>query len=190
MRSAGMILLFLYLAVSIFFLLSVKKAQKREKRFLLLSGILFAVGVATLAVAAFTDSLRIFASGFLLPLAVFLVLLARHTREKYKRCSLPVSAVCVDFREYLPYRTPFVYRIPKFRYTYGETTHTVFSFVSYPRRKFLKLFTVGSTYTVYIDPHTPTNCIDKRKVPRADLLVLLPALLFFGIAFLVIFSPK
>jgi hypothetical protein len=75
---------------------------------------------------------------------------------------------------------------PIFSYTYNGENIVSESCISYSPRKFRRLFEIGKTYDIDINPKFPTDCADKRTFPSGVvvLLVLGVLMLFFAVCIL------
>ena len=121
--------------------------------------------------AMIIKSEKIALAGWLIPFGLFLLLTSLKIFFDLKKCTLPITAECVCFDTQTP--RGITNYFPEFSYNYnGEEFIKNKSFIFYSKRKFFKLFKIGESYTVYINPQNPKQCADKRHFPYFSTIVL------------------
>jgi hypothetical protein len=97
----------------------------------------------------------------LLGFGVFLLLLARQTAVRAKRCNFEIQAKCIGYREIVRSKGQRSYA-PQFAYRYQGTDYNEYSIQTYSRKDLDKMFQQHKQYTIYINPNCPQKCIDQR----------------------------
>ena len=96
----------------------------------------------------------------------------------YFRCTLAVTAVCkgdvvlFDSKKgFSTYAALFAYHFDGEEYQYAALTGC-------SDRRWKRLYAVGKSYIVHVNPHHPEQCVDKRCFPvRATVVVVISAAL-------------
>ncbi|MBR3954698.1 MAG: hypothetical protein IKJ63_04420 [Clostridia bacterium] len=107
---------------------------------------------------------------------------------RYKNCSLKINATYIsckkDFSsEYSDTCTPL------FFYVYKDKEYRQYSFISFQENTHNKLYKRYDTYTIFIDPEKPYNCVDKRVKPInaiAPFLLIGSLFLIFSVILFII----
>ena len=165
------------------------KARKGRPVFLwIVAGCFFSVGAIVL-VGCLINSAKLFAVGITLPLGLLLAFLSVQDMLKYKWCTALVQArvkeiVCTYTR-----RRNRRYA-PVFCYQYLGENYEMKSFVHYSRRNSRRLFMEGAYYDIFVDPQCPEFCVDKRRRPYYDFLLMFFAFFFLAYAVVLIFAPS
>ena len=151
--------------------------EKNKNPYFLISAISWFLLPTLMIIGMLLNSEKLVVSAFLFPISLFMIATSIEHFVRYKKCTLIVSAKCVSFET----RGKGQYYTPQFSYNYNGKTILVYSFSSYRKRKFNKLFEINNTYDIFINPENPNHCVDKRHFPISTIFVLI-----FGIIFLVL----
>lgn len=137
--------------------------------------------------AMIVKSEKIALAGWFIPFGLFLILGALQMLLNFKKCTLPITAEYVSFLEECHRGITTCY--PVFTYNYNEEEFIrTESFVNYSKRKLFKLFKIGESYTIYINPQNPKLCADKRHFPYfSTIAVSLFSLVLIVVGFLCLF---
>ena len=152
--------------------------EKNKNPYFLISAIIWFLIPTLMATGMLLNSEKLIVSALLLPISLFMIVTSIEHFVRYKKCTIIVSAKCVSFETRGRYG---YYYAPQFSYNYNGKTILVYSFSSYLKRKFNKLFEINITYDIFINPENPNHCVDKRFFPISTIFVLI-----FGIIFLVL----
>ena len=120
-------------------------------------------------------------------IGVFLLLLARQTAVRVKKCNFEIQAKCIGYREIVRSKGRRSYA-PQFEYRYQGTDYREYSIRTYSRKDLDKMFQQHKQYTIYINPDCPKKCIDQlAKVDGGVILVYVwgALLILLGIVCLV-----
>ena len=159
--------------------------EKNKNPFFIISAISWFLLPVLSAIGILLHSEKLLLSALFFPISAFLIATCIEHFVRHKKCTVIVSAKCVSFE--MKGRSPFYYYVPQFSYNYNGEAILAYSFASYLKRKFKKLFEIGGTYDIFIDPQNPKHCVDKRCFPMNNIFILILGIifLFFG-AFVVI----
>ena len=152
--------------------------EKNKNPYFLISAIIWFLIPTLIATGMLLISEKLIVSALLLPISLIMIVTSIEHFVRYKKCTIIVSAKCVSFE--MRGRSPFYYYAPQFSYNYNGESILMYSFSSYRKRKFNKLFEINNTYDIFINPENPNHCVDKRCFPISIIFVLI-----FGIIFLV-----
>ena len=150
--------------------------EKNKNPYFMFSAIIWFLIPTLMATGMFLNSEKLIVSAFLFPISLSMTATSIEHFVRYKKCTLIVSAKCVSFE----IRGKGQYYAPQFSYNYNGEPILMYSFSSYRKRKFNKLFVINNTYDIFINPENPNHCVDKRCFPISTIFVLI-----FGIIFLV-----
>ena len=97
----------------------------------------------------------------------------------YFRCTLAVTAECKGKRElFNAKKQAFPSYAATFSYRVNGTSYQCPAVVGCADRRWKRLYTVGKSYTVHVDPRHPNRCVDKRCFPvEATIAVVISAVL-------------
>jgi len=142
--------------------------KKEKGTYYLLSAILWLLNPVLTVIGALTafDYLIVCAICFPIGLNVLATLIELILR--YKNCTLVVSSKCDSFTS----QGRGMYYVPKFSYWFDGKFISSATFIGYYKRKFKRMFTVGNSYEIYINPNKPTQCVDKRSYPLSNHIFL------------------
>jgi Ca2+/Na+ antiporter len=144
--------------------------DKDERTFLLAEAFvwlaMFIVLPIVLSVKNGFLTIAIMLSGF----GIFLLLLARQTAVRTKKCNFEIQAKCIGYREMVRSKGQRNYA-PQFAYRYQGTDYNEYSIRTYSRQDLDKMFQLHKQYAIFINPNHPQKCIDKHK--RTDGGVIL-----------------
>ena len=101
---------------------------------------------------------------------IFLLLLARQTAIRVKKCNFEIQAKCIGYREIVRSKGRRSYA-PQFEYRYQGMDYREYSIRTYSRKDLDKMFQQHKQYTIYINPDCPQKCID--QLAKADGGVIL-----------------
>ena len=150
--------------------------EKNKNPYFIVSAIIWFLLPALMIIGMLLDSEKIVISAFFFPISLSIIITSIEHFVRYKKCTIMVSAKCISFNISGKGR----YYSPQFLYNYNGKTISVYSFSTYLKRKFNKLFEINNTYDIFINPENPKHCVDKRDFPISTIFVLI-----FGIIFLV-----
>ena len=150
--------------------------EKNKNPYFLISAIIWFLIPTLMATGMLLNSEKLIVSALLLPISLLMIVTSIEHFVRYKKCTIIVSAKCVSFET----RGKGQYYAPQFSYNYNGESILMYSFSSYRKRKFNKLFKINNTYDIFINPENPNHCVDKRCFPISTIFVLI-----FGIIFLV-----
>lgn len=94
-------------------------------------------------------------------IGIFLLLLARQTAVRAKKCNFEIQAKCIGYREIVGPKGRRSYA-PQFEYRYQGTDYREYSIRTYSRKDLDKMFQQHKQYTILINPNCPQKCIDQR----------------------------
>lgn len=149
--------------------------EKNKNPYFMVSAIIWFSLPALMTTGMLLNSEKLIVSALLLPISLIMIVTSIELFVRYKKCTIIVSAKCVSFT------TRGNGYAPQFSYIYNGETILEYSFSSYLKRKFNKLFEINNTYDIFINPENPKYCVDKRYFPKNIIVVLI-----FGIIFLVL----
>ena len=152
------------------------------------AGCFFLVGAIVL-VGCLINSTKLFAVGITLPIGLLLAYLSVQDMVKYKWCTAPVQARVKGIVQSYSRRGIRRYT-PVFCYQYLGKSYEMTSFVHYSLRNSRCLFEEGMYYHIFVDPRPPEFCVDKRRRPRYDFLLMFFALFFLVAAVALICTPS
>ena len=178
----GLVIMFAVVGIGLAALLlfcAGKVTAYRRWTLLILAGVFGCFGLFSLLAYAL-DSAKLFAFTMLFGMAGIFLPPSIIELIQYKQCTVSVHAKLKDKRISRVRHSSLW--IPIFSYTYNGETIVSESCISYSKRKFKKLFEIGKTYEIFINPKFPTDCADKRKFPSGviGLLVLGVLMLIFA----------
>ena len=150
--------------------------EKNKNPYFMVSAIIWFLIPTLMATGMFQNSEKLIVSAFLFPISLSMISTSIELYVRYKKCTIIVSAKCVSFET----SGKGQYYAPQFSYNYNGESILMYSFSSYRKRKFNKLFVINNTYDIFINPENPNHCVDKRYFPISTIFVLI-----FGIIFLV-----
>ncbi len=150
--------------------------EKNKNPYFIISAIIWFLIPTLMATGMLLNSEKLTVSALLLPISLFMIVTSFEHFVRWKKCTFIVSAKCVSFET----RGKGQYYAPQFSYNYNGETILAYSFSSYLKRKFNKLFEINNIYDIFINPENPNHCVDKRCFPISTIFVLI-----FGIIFLV-----
>ena len=182
----GLVIMFAVVGIGLAALLlfcAGKVTAYRRWTLLILAGVFGCFGLFSLLANAL-DSAKLFAFTMLFGMAGIVLPPSIIEMIQYKQCTVSVHAKLKDKRISRVRHSSLW--IPIFSYTYNGETIVSESCISYSKRKFKKLFEIGKTYEIFINPKFPTDCADKRKFPSGvvGLLVLGVLMLLFAVCIL------
>ena len=182
----GLVIMFAVVGIGLAALLlfcAGKVTAYRRWTLLILAGVFGFFGLFSLLAYAL-DSAKLFAFTMLFGMAGIFLPPSIIELIQYKQCTVSVHAKLKDKRISRVRHSSLW--IPIFSYTYNGETIVSESCISYSKRKFNKLFEIGKTYEIFINPKFPTDCADKRKFPSGvvGLLVLGVLMLLFAVCIL------
>ncbi len=159
--------------------------EENKNPYFIVSAIIWFLLPAFMTTGMLLNSEKLIVSALLLPISLLMIVTSIEHFVRYKKCTFIVSAKCVSFETRGRYGC---YYAPQFSYNYSGETILVYSFSSYRKRKFNKLFGINNTYDVFINPENPKQCVDKRYFPKSTIFVLIFGIIFsaFG-TYVVIF---
>ena len=157
-------------------LLYIHTKETNKNPYFIMSAFLWLLLPTLMTTGLLLNSEKLITSAFLYPISLFLIITSFEIFVRYKKCTYVIPAKCVSFET----RGRGWYYAPQFSFRYNGETMCVYSFVSYRKRKFKKNFKTDQTYDIFINPHNPNHCVDKRWFPINTIIVLI-----FGIIFLV-----
>ena len=144
--------------------------DKDERTFLLAEAFVWLAMFVLLPIALSLKNgyltIAIMLSGF----GMFLLLLARQTAVRTKKCNFEIQAKCIGYREIVRSKGQRSYA-PQFAYRYQGTDYNEYSIRTYSRKDLDKMFQQHKQYTIYINPNCPKKCID--QLAKADGGVIL-----------------
>lgn len=102
---------------------------------------------------------------------------------QYKNCTHEINATYLS-SDCIRVKASSTYT-PKFFYIYNNKEYRQASFIGYHARTHNKLYSEHNSYTIFIDPKKPYNCVDKRVIPLHAIIEPLIAgivlfVMFFG----------
>ena len=182
----GLVIMFAVVGIGLAALLlfcAGKVTAYRRWTLLILAGVFGFFGLFSLLAYAL-DSAKLFAFTMLFGMAGIFLPPSITELIQRKLCTVPVRAKLKDKR--ISRVKHSVLWTPIFSYTYNGENIVSESCISYSPRKFRRLFEIGKTYDIDINPKFPTDCADKRKFPSGVvvLLVLGVLMLFFAVCIL------
>ena len=182
----GLVIMFAVVGIGLAALLlfcAGKVTAYRRWTLLILAGVFGCFGLFSLLAYAL-DSAKLFAFTMLFGLAGIALPPSIIEMIQYKQCTVSVHAKLKDKRISRVRHSSLW--IPIFSYTYNGETIVSESCIYYSKRKFIKIFEIGKTYEIFINPKFPTDCADKRKFPSGvvGLLALGVLMLLFAVCFL------
>jgi len=122
------------------------------------------------------NSDKLSAFGLVEPISFFLLLLAIRFVVVMRKSYVEINAQCTGYQEYT---RKFITRyIPEFSYRYNGKDYQVYSYMNYDKRKFQRLFKTNETYTIYINPEAPHQCV-YRRVVSGDMVLMFIFSIFF-----------
>lgn len=153
---------------------------KDKNPYFIISAIIWFLLPCLMVAGMLLNSEKLVVSAFFFPITLFLIATFIETLVRYKNCTYAIAAKCVSFERR---GRRGKYYSPQFSFRYNGETILAPSFASYPKRKCKKHFEVNQTYDIFINPHKPTYCVDKRFFPRGMIAALFFTILFlpFGI---------
>ena len=159
--------------------------EKNKNPYFLISAIIWFLIPTLMATGMLLNSEKLIVSALLLPISLFIIVTSIEHFVRYKKCTIIVSAKCVSFEARGRYG---YYYAPQFSYNYNGVSILMYSFSSYRKRKFNKLFVINNTYDIFINPENPKHCVDKRYFPISTIFVLIFGIIFLAFGtFVVIF---
>ena len=158
--------------------------EKNKNPYFMVSAIIWFLLPVLMTIGMLLNSEKLVVSAFFFPISLSMIVTSIEHFVRYKKCTLIVSAKCVSFNT----SGKGHYYSPQFSYNYNGKSISTYSFSSYRKRRFNKLFENNNTYDIFINPQNPNHCVDKRSFPISIIFVLLFGIIFlaFGI-FVVIF---
>ena len=167
---------FIGLAIGLIYVYAYIK-EKYKNAYFIISAITWFSLPAFLTLGTLLDSEKLIISAFFFPVGLLMFVTAIELIIRYKKCTVIVSAECVSFNR----SGKGQYYAPQFSYSYNGEAFLTYSFSSYRKRKFNRLFKINNTYDIFINPQNPKYCVDKRYFPKNTIFILI-----FGIIFLVV----
>ena len=167
--------LFSFILALLFFFVAFK-LKTRPKSIFLCAFLLLSASVL-LFLGMILQSDKLTTAGTVFPLSLLAFLLFASNLLRYRRCRESVRAKLTDCR--VSSSRGWERCTPCFTYEYEGEPYESCSFLSYSKGTFQKLFETGGEYTIYIDPHTPNICADKRRFPLSRVVVLILSLAVF-----------
>ena len=182
----GLVIMFAVVGIGLAALLlfcAGKVTAYRRWTLLILASVFGCFGLFSLLAYAL-DSAKLFAFTMLFGMAGIFLPPSIIELIQYKQCTVSVHAKLKDKRIY--HHKFSTLWTPIFSYTYNGETIVSESCISYSKRKFNKLFEIGKTYEIFINPKFPTDCADKRKFPSGVVVLLVfgALMLFFAVCIL------
>ena len=158
--------------------------EKNKNPYFMISAIIWFLIPTLMATGMLLNSEKLIVSAFLFPISLSMISTSIELYVRYKKCTIIVSAKCVSFET----RGKGQYYAPQFSYNYNGESILTYSFSSYRKRKFNKLFVINNTYDIFINPENPKHCVDKRYFPISTIFVLIFGIIFLAFGtFVVIF---
>ena len=166
----------------IYFYIHIK--EKNKNPYFLISAFIWLLLPTLMTTGMLLNSEKLIVSAFVFPISLSMIVTSIEHLIRYKKCTIIVSAKCVSFNT----SGKGHYYSPQFSYNYNGETILVYSFSSYLKRKFNKLFQINNTYDIFINQENPNDCVDKRCFPINNIFVLIFGIIFFVLGtFVVIF---
>ncbi|MBE6806269.1 MAG: hypothetical protein E7526_07175 [Ruminococcaceae bacterium] len=158
--------------------------EKKKDPYYMVSAIIWFLLPILMTIGMLLNSEKLVVSAIFFPIGLSMIVNSIEHFVRYKKCTLIVSAKCISFNT----SGKGHYYSPQFSYNYNGESILMYSFSSYRKRKFNKLFVINNTYDIFINPENPKHCVDKRYFPKITIFVLIFGIIFlaFG-AFVVIF---
>ena len=159
--------------------------EKNKNPYFLISAIICFLLPILMTIGMLLNSEKLVVSALLLPIGLLMIATSIEHFVRYKKCTIIVSAKCVSFETRGRHG---YYYAPQFSYNYNGESILMYSFSSYCKIEFNKLFVINNTYDIFINPENPKHCVDKRCFPISTIFVLILGIIFlvFG-TFVVIF---
>ena len=176
--------LFSFILALLFFFVAFKLKTRPKSIFLCAFLLLSASVLLSLGILFRSDKLAM--AGIELPCSLIFFFFSLSTLISYHKCRESVRAKLTDCRVSSS-RSGWERCTPCFTYEYEGEPYESCSFLSYSKGTFQKLFETGGEYTIYIDPHTPNICADKRRFPLSSVVfaILFLAMFVFGVVVVV-----
>ena len=167
--------LFSFILALLFFFVAFK-LKTRPKSIFLCAFLLLSASVL-LFLGMILQSDKLTTAGTVFPLSLLAFLLFASNLLRYRRCRESVRAKLTDCR--VSSSRGWERCTPCFTYEYEGEPYESYSFLSYPKRTFQRLFETGKEYTIYIDPDEPNLCADKRRFPLSSVVFAILSLAVF-----------
>ena len=167
----------LLLVLGLVFIITAFKKREKEKRLLFAIGTVCIYPMVLFPAAALLRSENLMAFNTLLSIGILFLLLTFIQFLRNKKCNHAVTAETVKIETKRNRHT--VYKTVTFRYHYEGKEYVRESFTRFPPKKADKLFSVGASCTVFIDPDVPTDCTDKRYRPIGNTVFIITTGSFF-----------
>ncbi len=164
-----------------------KVTAYRRWTLLILAGVFGFFGLFSLLAYAL-DSAKLFAFTLCIGMAGISMPPSIIELIQYKLCTVPIRAKLKDKRISRVRHSSLW--IPIFSYTYEGNNIVSESCISYSPRKFGKLFEIGKSYDIYINPKFPTDCADKRKFPSGVVVLLAVGIVMLLFAVCILCLPS
>lgn len=117
---------------------------------------------------------------------MFCMILTAYNIIRYKNCTFEINATYISCKKYSDAEASDSCT-PLFFYVHKDKEYRQYSFISYQDTTHNKLYKPYHTYTIFIDPAKPYNCVDKRVKPLHTMLVpLLLGFLFLVLSLVII----
>ena len=159
--------------------------EKNKNPYFIISAIIWFMLPTLMTTGMLLNSEKLVVSAFLFPISLSMTATSIEHFVRYKKCTIIVSAKCVSFETRGRHG---YYYAPQFSYNYNGESILMYSFSSYRKRKFNKLFEINNTYDIFINPENPNHCVDKRCFPISIISVLIFGIIFLAFGtFVVIF---
>ncbi len=171
----------LYLFLAVMFLYASFKMERYGRKLMIFCSLLMFAAPVLLFLGMILQSDRLTTAGTVFPLSLLAFLLFASNLLRYRRCRESVRAKLTDCR--VSSSRGWERCTPCFTYEYEGEPYESYSFLSYPKRTFQKLFETGGEYTIYLDPDEPNLCADKRRFPLSSVVfaILFLAMFVFGV---------
>lgn len=175
------LLALIFFALALLFGFAAFKLKTSVRKSMIFSAFLSLSAPVLLFLGMILQSDRLTTAGTVFPLSLLAFLLFASNLLRYRRCRESVRAKLTDCR--VSSSRGWERCTPCFTYEYEGEPYESYSFLSYPKRTFQRLFETGKEYTIYIDPDEPNLCADKRRFPLSSVVfaILFLAMFVFGV---------
>ena len=134
------------------------------------------------------DSDRMIVSAFLLPIGLFLISLSIDQLIQYKKCNCAITAEYVSFTSVS--NRGVRHYTPQFSFHYNGEDFVANCLTSCSESTFKTSFKLNKMYNIYIDPHNPNCCVDKRFFPTSLIVLLIFGIVCFIFGIIVLFASN